>query len=412
MVVQLLGFGSGILLVRVLSKQQYAYFTIGASMLTMMGTLADSGITSALSAIGGRIHDDARRFGSLVNTALRLRRVFALVSIGVVMPLLVVMLLKNSAPAGETAGIACGILLAAYFQLAVGVYAIVPRLTLRTRQVQNLDLAAALLRLCLLVLAWVFFLNASVAVIIGALTLALQYFLLRRWVVESIDIAAPPSAEYQAGIVKIVRRQAPNTIYFCLHGQLSIWLISFFGSTSNVAEIGALGRLGMIFSVLSSIMAGVVLPRFARCRSPVMLRRRYWQILSGYAAFGAVLIGVAAMFPSELLWILGKQYSGLKAEVVLMVVSAVIAAIDVAMYSMTASRGWIVSPWIEIPTGLVSQIVLLLIIDISTVRGVLLLGIFFAIPHMLVKNWNAMKGMKALAESEAEESRKSMKRVI
>ena len=96
-VIQLFGFLSGILLVQCLIKEQYAYFTIGNSMLAMMNMLADNGISSALSSIGGRICEDAHRFGSLVNTALRLRRFFASAAVLLVSPVLVFMLVNYRA---------------------------------------------------------------------------------------------------------------------------------------------------------------------------------------------------------------------------------------------------------------------------------------------------------------------------
>jgi len=400
-VVQLLGFLAGILLVRSLPKEQYGFFTIGNSMLAMMSMLADNGIGSALSAIGGRVHDDRVRFGSLVRTALRLRSIFAAGSIAVVLPILLWMLFRNGAGRGDVIGVSTGVLLAVLFQLAVGVYSVVPRLTLQTGRVQTLDFAATLLRVGLLFAAWLIFLDASVAIYISALALGLQYVLLRRWVPESIDLSAPPQPEFRAGIAAIVRLQAPNTIYHCIHTQIGVWLLGTFGSAGGVAEVGALGRLAMIFAILSSVMSGVILPRFARCHSTGLLKRRYGQILCGYAAFGAVLVAAAAAFPSELLWILGKNYAGLKAEVLLMILGAVVGAIDVVMYSLNVSRGWIVPAWIGIPAGLVSQIIAITVFDISTVRGVLLMAIFSTIPFIVINYWTARKGIRALAAEEA-----------
>ena len=401
-VIQLVGFLSGFLLVNYLSKREWACLTIGNSMLAMMNMLADNGISSALSAIGGRVCDEPRRFGSLVNTALRLRRFFASAGILLVSPFLAWALLKQGAHFGEVAGISSGVLLALFFQLTVGIYSIVPRLKLQTRRVQNLDLSAALLRVALLLLAWLLFLNATVAVYIGAVALGLQYALLRRWVKGSIQTNAAPSPEFQEEIVSVVKRQTPNTIYYCLNSQLSIWILSFFGSSGSVADFGALGRLGMVFSILGSVMAGLVLPRFARCQSPSTLKRRYWQILCGYAFFGGILIAISAVFPAELLWILGNKYSGLQPELLLMISGAVLSSIDFAMYSLNTSRGWIVSPLVAIPSAILVQAFLIWKLDVSVVRGVLLLGIFSTIPHMLINYWTTRQGIQAVMKTSGE----------
>src|SRR5256886_12272670 len=51
--VQLLGFSSGILLVRTLEQREYAYFTIANTMQATINLLADIGISVGLVSIGG-----------------------------------------------------------------------------------------------------------------------------------------------------------------------------------------------------------------------------------------------------------------------------------------------------------------------------------------------------------------------
>ena len=61
-VIQGLGFASGILIVRSLSKQDYAWYTVANMLASTMTLLADSGISAALSSLGGTVwQDDARR---------------------------------------------------------------------------------------------------------------------------------------------------------------------------------------------------------------------------------------------------------------------------------------------------------------------------------------------------------------
>src|SRR5258708_30254576 len=80
-IVQTLGFAAGILIVRSLPKREYAFYTIGNTMLATILLLADSGISSALTAIGGRVWQDSHRLGSFVTTALRLRRQLAIITV-------------------------------------------------------------------------------------------------------------------------------------------------------------------------------------------------------------------------------------------------------------------------------------------------------------------------------------------
>ena len=98
--VQLIGFLSGILLVRHLDQREYAYFTIANTMQGTINVLADIGISIGLVSIGGRVWQDRRRFGQLIQTGMRLRRMLAPISIVIVTPILYLMLVKNGASTG------------------------------------------------------------------------------------------------------------------------------------------------------------------------------------------------------------------------------------------------------------------------------------------------------------------------
>src|SRR5881275_1891456 len=77
-----------------------------------------------------------------------------------------------------------------------------------------------------------------------------------------------------------------RTRFSCLQGQITVFLISVFGHrVSSVAEVGALGRLAMIFAVLSNLLTNVFAPAFARCQEAHRLRWLYGAIIGGVIAF-------------------------------------------------------------------------------------------------------------------------------
>src|SRR5437762_14152763 len=95
--VQVIGFLSGIVIVRHLDQREYAYFTIANTMQGTINVLADIGISIGLVSIGGRIWQDGHRFGELVSTGLRLRRKLGAVVILCIVPVLYYLLVKNGA---------------------------------------------------------------------------------------------------------------------------------------------------------------------------------------------------------------------------------------------------------------------------------------------------------------------------
>ena len=226
------------------------------------------------------------------------------------------------------------------------------------------------------------------------MTLAGQFWLLQHWVKPQIAWDAPPDEAFRREIVAIVRRQAPLTIYFCLQGQVNVWLISIFGNVQRVAEVGALGRIGMMFSIIMSTTSALIVPRFARCQDPDKLRSRYTMILltfSGILVFGTLF---SWLFPAPLLWLLGSKYAGLNDLVWLAVLATGSSSLAALVFSLNVHKGWIPPAAIVIPAEILTQVILCLTFDLSSVRGILLIGVLApTIPGLL----NLFVGLRKLS---------------
>jgi O-antigen/teichoic acid export membrane protein len=393
-VAQGLGFLAGIMVVRTLSKEDYACFMIVNTIGPVMNMLSDNGITNSLSAIGGRFWQDDEQMGGLVKTAMDLRRRLVILSFLAVTPVLIWMLQRNHIPVSTTAWLVPITLAGVFFQLNVGVLNAVVSLRQQIGRIQALVFMGVLPRLALIglfaALGW---LNAPLAVAAGTVALAAQFWLLEQWVKPQISVSAPLSKEFRRDILAIVRRQAPLTVYFCLQGQIGIWLISIFGNVRRVAEVGALGRIGMIFAILVSTTSAVIVPRFARCQDPVRLRSLYALILLGFA--GVILMGtvISWLMPGALLWLLGPQYSQLGDLVWLAVLAAGTSALAGVLYGLNINKGWIPPAAVVIPAEIITQLVLCFSFDLSSVRGILLISVFAPVIPSLI---NLLVGLRRL----------------
>ena len=396
-VVQLIGFCSGILLVRWLDQREYAYFTIANTMQGTISLLADIGVSVGLVSIGGRVWQDRHRFGELINTGLSLRKRLGVIAIVAVTPILASMLLRNGAPISYTALLIAIVLAGISVELSTGVLAIVPRLRSDISLIQRIDLTGAIIRLCLLLLLTFVFLNAGIAVAAATATLFLQYTLLRRYVGKVVDLGAPQNAQDRREIIRLTRHLAPNAVFYCLQGQITIFLISFFAHrVSAVAEVGALGRLAMIFTVLSNLLANVFVPAFARCHERRKLRWLYAAIAGGVVAFSLVVLLAAEFFPREFLFILGNKYAHLHRELLLMVGGAVAGALTGTFWALNAAKAWITGSWLYIPLTLVTQIALIPYTDFSSVSGVLIFNLLSSIPNLLLNIALSYRGFRSL----------------
>jgi O-antigen/teichoic acid export membrane protein len=395
--VQIISFLSGILLVRHLDQRDYAFFTIANTMQGTINVLADIGISIGLVSIGGRVWQDRRRFGELVSTALRLRRKLATVATLAVTPLLYFMLVKNGASVVHALLLIVLVLATVFIQLSVGVLSVVPRLHSDIKRIQAIDLSGALARLVVLVALLFLFLNAGIALAVGSAALVLQYWMLRRYVATVVDLSAPENDEDRAAMRRFIRSQAANAIFFCVQGQITVFLISFFATrASSVAEVGALGRLAMIFAVLSNLLTNVFAPAFARCQSPRRLRWQYAGIIGAVSAFSMVILGAAAFFPRAFLFVLGGKYVHLEHELVLMVAGSVAGALTSTFWALNASKAWITGSWLYIPLTLATQAALIPFTDFSSVRGVLIFNIISAAPNLLLNFVLSYRGFRSL----------------
>ncbi|CAN5152166.1 hypothetical protein BH20VER2_BH20VER2_02210 [soil metagenome] len=400
--VQLISFLSGILLVRYLDQREYAYFTIANTMQGTINVLADVGISVGLVSIGGHVWQDRSRFGQLITTALRMRRRLGAVAAVVVTPLLYFMLVKNGASTLYALTLIAVVLGGLAVQLSVGVLSVVPRLHSRLGRIQLIDVTGAVVRLAAILALLLIFMNASVAIAIGCGALLLQYWMLRKYVAGVVDLRAPENDEDRATIRGLVRKQAANAIFFCVQGQITVFLISFFGTRAGaVAEVGALGRLAMIFAVLGNLLTNVFAPAFARCHDPRRLRWQYAGIVGAVTAFSLLLIASAALFPRPFLYVLGSQYMHLERELVLMVGAAVASALTGTFWALNSARAWVTGAWLYVPLTLATQAAMIPFTDFTTVRGVLIFGLISAVPNLLLNLALSYNGFRSLRAARA-----------
>jgi O-antigen/teichoic acid export membrane protein len=397
-IVQVVGFLAGIILVRRLDQQEYAHFTIANSMQATINILADIGISIGLVSIGGRVWHDRHRFGELISTALKLRRTLGALAILGVTPLLYFMLIRNGASLSYTVVLIVAILLGLLLQLSLGVLSVIPRLRSDIRRIQIIDLTGALARFLVLGALAFFYLNAGAAIAVGSATLLLQYVMLRRYAAGVVDLHAAENGDDRKAMLGFIRNQAANALFFCFQGQITIFLISFFAHRANsVAEVGALGRLAMIFVVLSNLLTNVFVPAFARCHDPARLRWMYAGIVGSVAGFSLVVIGIAAFFPNEFLFVLGNKYAHLQRELLLMVGGSVLHALTGTFWSLNASKAWIGGSWLYIPLTLATQIALIPFTDFSSVASVLTFNLISTLPNVLLNLVLSYRGFRHLA---------------
>lgn len=367
---------AGILIIRLLTKSEYAWYAMGTSLMFAAKALSDCGVGVALTAIGGKVWEDGDALGSLIASALSVRKWFVglvIIGVGIVVPLL---LRKNGAALFPSLSLTGAIVLSIIAQFSISLYGVVPKLRANYSFLQNSAMLAIAVRLLLIGLLYLCFASATTVMLANVACLGILLWLYRRFAAKEVNLRAGVRKEMVSEILSIVRKQVPYELYGAISGQLGVLLISIFGNTGRVADVGALGRLAVVFTALSGVLTNVLLPRFARCQDPKRLRPLFWKILLLYSGVLGCVLLICGLFPNQVVAVLGRNYSNLGNECLLAVAGSVAGAILSAVWGLNISRGWIIPAWIGVTLGVAVQACGVILFDVRTVHGILLMTLF------------------------------------
>ncbi len=388
--VQGVAFASGVLLVRVMEQSDYGHYTLAISMVGLANVLLDLGLATAVLAIGGPEHWNRKRLASLLGDAFRVQRTL-LLGLLLLVPIFAFMLHRQGLQPVQVFGLVLLVLACAVFNVHNAILVSVVRLRGDLALQQKLEIGVALGKLLLIIAATAVYLDAQVAVGLNLLAAGALFGMLRSRLTAQLGATARSIGTDVLALKSFIRRQAPNTLYYCFMGQITIWLIGILGNADRLAEIGALGRLAAVFTVIGAVVGAVIQPYFARQSLPRDLVSAFFTLNAFFTALTVALVALAVLAPQALLWILGARYSGLTVEVVWMVLAASLSAWSGAAYAVGASRGWLVSAWVQIPFGLCAIAVSCWAFDVSSVAGCFMLNTSVAAVSLALTLWMVTK---------------------
>lgn len=383
--VQAVGLISGILVIRLLPTTEYALYVLANTMLGTMTVLADGGISTGVVARGGNVWKDRDKLGAVIATGLDLRKKFAVVSLFVSIPLMVTLLLNHGADWLTCILIVMAVVPTFITALSGSLLQVAPRLKQDVIPMVRNQLKSNLMRLVLLAGSLVFVPFAFVAVLASGIPQAWANLNLRKISFPYANWRQRPDPEIRKDIMGFVKRMLPASVYYCISGQITIWLISIFGSTMAIAQVGALTRLAMLLGVVNMVLNMLVVPRFARLAdTKAVLADFYVKIQAGLIGVCAIAVIAVWLFSEQILWVLGANYSGLAYELLLAFVGSCLNLIVGFSAVLNSSRGWLLHPVTGISFGVLSIVAGVTLIDVSTLRGVLYFNIFTGVAGLFI----------------------------
>lgn len=388
---------TGLFIVRALSPESYAQYSLALAVLGSISVLGDSGTTIAAIAEGGRVWGQPRRLAAVWQVAWSMRKRFGLWTCGVALPILGWLLWQHGAEIWEIG--AWMVVVAFMFSLNMrGLLLEVPlKLQQALRVTQGAAVEQSVLRLCLVGVAMLLCPLGVVAALAGGIPQAWTNWRLRR-AAERLNLMSPGGAgiepptaaeiaEAREGIMPVVRRSVPGAVFYVVSQQAGTWFLSIGGTTLALAQMGALGRISMLLGIIGALTNAMWAPRFARITDTALLRPMFFRKLGIALLLCAPVIGVAAVWPSGLLWIVGPSYAGLESALQLAMAGAVVYVLGGVSFALCNSRGWLPHPVFGIGTAVAVQGLSAWFLNVTTLEGVLWMSMGLGIQLLVLHTW-------------------------
>jgi O-antigen/teichoic acid export membrane protein len=368
---------AGLFLVRLLSVEAYAQFGVATGYQTVFSILMDSGLSaSIIPLVGERVHDRAI-IGGYVRAARHLRNLIFWTLAPIATVAFFATVHKYHWSWTVQIALLVSILLTLYSGGIVSLYSAPLLLFGRLREYYVPQIISGGSRL----LAYICLdlgggLNAWTAAGLGALNVALNGKLIRKASLQRFDWPEKDDPAVDRELLRYVLPATPAILFSAFQSQLTLFLVSIFGSAIYIAQVTALGRIGMLFTVLMTFNSIVIEPFIAR-----LSRQRLPKYFVGFIFIAIVacspFVIVAFLWPGAYLLILGTKYESVRPFMGWYVFSAYVNFISGLIWIMNRARKWVF--W----SGSILEVVLLLVVQIAflTLVGVRTTqqAVFFAV---------------------------------
>ncbi|NYF11674.1 hypothetical protein HDC94_002830 [Leifsonia sp. AK011] len=368
--VQVLGFITGLLVVRTLDKPSYAQYAAIAAIIASMILVSDGGVSSTLLSVGSRVFRSKDRIAALFTTAGRYR---AWIGAGVSLlsaPLLIFILIRNGATVGDSLVYAAIAVASFWPTVAKGISQNYLRLAGAAVRIQIYSLVAAVARVVLvLALSSLGFDTLLPYLLVSVVAAVIEMLLVRRYFRSQVPASGVYSPHLASMIGANLKHTMPSTLLVVAQGQVLFLLLSILGTPDTLAEVAALSRFALVFVLLNAAVTDIgsgIAARAAPTRHRLL--RVLAAIVGSYLVLAALFVLAAWILSPQLIWLLGPQYSGLETQLVIIAAGSALINLAVALRTFNYSRGWVQLSWLLLPlmVGWVALGVFVFDLDTST----------------------------------------------
>ena len=388
--VRAISAASALLLINILPIQEYGIYTLFLASLTFLTGFSDFGATGSLLYFWRRANNRISIFAAYLQAVFRFRKLLFIG--GALLSLIYIYGIARSKNYDEIE-IAVGtglMVIASWYMITTGTWLFAFRIIGRFRQSYVVEGAGEFAKLIIILLLWVINVRYSWAamgsVLIGAFASAslAGYFSKRPNIIHKAHGVRMSHFADRAVWAQTVATM-PWAIFFAVQGPLVVWLAATFGSVQNLAEVGALGRLGAIIGLISGFTISVFVPKLSNIQNDVKYFGYYITWLGVLFFIGSTLLIILWYWPKILLVLLGNQYKGLHVELFVAAVTAVVMTFEYFAGAINRARGWVAGQIVRISIIVLGQVISVAFLDFEFTADLLYFGLVTAILAMIVQ---------------------------
>lgn len=395
--VQFIQLLSGFFLIRWLSITEYAQYSMAFAFQSTAQSLVEFGFSGSIIALVGNRINNKRVIGEYIKAGKFYRNrffIFVAIGVSVIFPL---MARKYDWSITISILLLLSILSNLFFSGNITYYSTPLKIHKKLRPIYGTQVSLGTLRLLInAIFYFLTLLNSWVAAFSNSIVVLATGLVYKKKAIEYIEEPLEASLVVRKEMFQYIKPIIPGIIFASLQAQLMVFLISIFGkSDSNIAEVSALGKFGLLFTVLTMSGSILIAPYFAKQNKENIIVK-YLGILGAFTVIIISIIILGYFYSNLFLWFLGKGYEHLNKELVLLLTLSGLQVINGIMWNMNASRKWIYNwmPMLSIPGTIIIQIIGIITMDLSTTYNVLLFSLFSTLFGLLTRIIVALVGFK------------------
>jgi O-antigen/teichoic acid export membrane protein len=395
--IQLLDAVSGVLIVRSLSKSDYAYFGIISSLSVSVLNVIISGLLSYFVSEGVALKNDRPAFSKLFSELSIFLYKKLVPYFLLALPFLFFILLKNNFSVYKICCLVPFVFVELILRIRLQQFQSILSIYKKFNELQIVSVLASALRVVLILFSFSF-LKAEFAYLSMVFSYLVQYLFIKKLATRFLiktDVDHSRNSEFK----KLHNSQFPLTLYAGLDAQIAIILMSFLGGTQLLGDFNAAGKLGVFFIAISAFVNNVLIAKFADIKGRKEFIKLEIGVIGILLMVYSISVTVAWLKPEIVIMIIGEKYSNLSPLLYLSVLGLCVGNLASTIYSINYSRVWIKSNWITIPLTIMAQIVGLIFTPPNSFFNVGIYIILCAIPSLLTFLYFNLKGVYEIADN-------------